>query len=90
MSYNISIDEIRELSRRLALRKSLLEITNRLYAAKDINEIHLELRKFILPLLNAQSASLYAVDPARGDLYTLAGEFVHRRQLVFHRFAGDR
>ena len=74
MSYNISIDEIRELSRRLALRKSLLEITNRLYAAKDINEIHLELRKFILPLLNAQSASLYAVDLARGDLYTLAGE----------------
>lgn len=74
MSYNVSIDEIRELSRRLALRKSLLEITNRLYAAKDINEIHLELRKYILPLLNAQSASLYAVDPERGDLYTVAGE----------------
>jgi type II secretory ATPase GspE/PulE/Tfp pilus assembly ATPase PilB-like protein len=74
MSYTISIDEIRELSRRLALRKSLLEITNRLYAAGDIYEIHLELKKFILPLLNAQSVGLYAVDPARGDLYTLAGE----------------
>jgi len=81
MSYNISIDEIRELSRRLALRKSLLEITNRLYAARDIYEIHLELKKFILPFLNAQSVSLYAVDPTRGDLYTLTGEANQPREV---------
>ncbi len=74
MSYNISIDEIRELSRRLALRKSLLEITNRLYAARDIQEMHLEMKKYILPLLNAQTVSLYALDPTRNDLFTLAGE----------------
>ncbi|HPC74480.1 MAG TPA: GspE/PulE family protein [Syntrophales bacterium] len=88
MGYNISIDEIQELSRRIALRKSLLEITNRLYAAGDLHEISLELKKYILPLLNARSVSVYAHDASRGDLYTLTGE-EHQVREVRVPISGD-
>jgi len=67
--------EISQLSEKLALRKALLEITNRIHAAQNIREILVDLKDGILSLFNAYMISIYVVDRSKNELFTyfLAG-----------------
>ncbi|MCX5833108.1 MAG: GspE/PulE family protein [Deltaproteobacteria bacterium] len=67
--------EISQLSEKLALRKALLEITNRIHAAQNIREILVDLKDGILALFNAYMISIYVVDRSKNELFTyfLAG-----------------
>ncbi|HPC73462.1 MAG TPA: GspE/PulE family protein [Syntrophales bacterium] len=67
--------EISLLSEKLALRKSLLEITNRIHAAQNIREILVDLKDGILALFNAYMISIFVVDRPKNELFTyfLAG-----------------
>ncbi len=70
------MDEIRnkkvaELEEKLQLRKALVDITNRIHAAQNIRQILVDLKDGILNLFSAHSITIYLVDRARGEIYSL-------------------
>lgn len=71
LSEQIDIGEITALSEKLALRKALLEITNRIHAAQNIKEILVDLKDGILSLFNAYLITIYVTDRWRNEIYSL-------------------
>ena len=72
----VIMDEIRskkvaELEEKLQLRKALVDITNRIHAAQNIKQILVDLKDGILNLFSAHSITIYVVDRARNEIYSL-------------------
>ena len=63
--------EVTELEEKLQLRKALLDITNRIHAAQNIKQILVDLKDVILNLFNAHSLTIYVVDRARNEIYSM-------------------
>jgi type II secretory ATPase GspE/PulE/Tfp pilus assembly ATPase PilB-like protein len=61
----INVDE------ELRIRKSLQEITNHIHAAQNIPQILVELKDGILNIFNALSVTIYVVDQARNEIYSM-------------------
>jgi len=56
---------------KLRIRKSLQEITNRIHAAQNIKQILVDLKDGILNLFNAHSITIYVVDEAHNEIYSM-------------------
>ncbi len=56
---------------KLRIRKALQEITNRIHAAQNIKQILVDLKDGILNLFNAHSITIYVVDKARNEIYSM-------------------
>jgi GAF domain-containing protein len=65
---NIAVSELEEM---LQLRKGLVDITNRIHAAQNIKQILVDLRDGILNLFSAHSITIYVVDRARNEIYSM-------------------
>ena len=63
--------EVAELEEKLQLRKALVDITNRIHAAQNIRQILVDLKDGILNLFSAHSITIYVVDRARSEIYSL-------------------
>jgi len=59
------------INEKLRLSKALQEITNRIHAAQNIKQILVDLKDGILNLFNAQSITIYVVDKARNEIYSM-------------------
>jgi len=66
-----SIEEVQKLEEQLALRSALQNITNRINAARDINQILVELKDEILGLFNAEAVTIYVTDTQKNEIYSL-------------------
>ncbi len=66
-----SIEEVQKLEEQLALRGALQNITNRINAARDINQILVELKDEILGLFNAEAITIYVTDVPKSEIYSL-------------------
>lgn len=60
-----SIDE------KLRILKELQNVTNRIHAAQNIKQILVDLKDGILNLFNAHSITIYVVDKARHEIYSM-------------------
>lgn len=67
----IKKNEFAELEEKLRLRKDLVDITNRIHAAQNIKQILVDLKDGILNLFRAHSITIYVVDRARNEIYSL-------------------
>lgn len=56
---------------KLRIRKALQEITNRIHAAQNIKQILVDLKDGILNLFNAYSITIYVVDKALNEIYSM-------------------
>jgi type II secretory ATPase GspE/PulE/Tfp pilus assembly ATPase PilB-like protein len=65
---NIAVSELEEM---LQLRKGLVDITNRIHAAQNIKQILVDLKDGILNLFSAHSITIYVVDRARNEIYSM-------------------
>jgi type II secretory ATPase GspE/PulE/Tfp pilus assembly ATPase PilB-like protein/GAF domain-containing protein len=63
--------EVTELEEKLQIRQALLDITNRIHAAQNIKQILVDLKDGILNLFNAHSITIYVVDRARNEIYSM-------------------
>jgi len=63
-------DTVQELQVKLAYEQKLLELTNRIHAAKSLDSIFIELADEILEVLDAERMTLYAVDHEKKELYS--------------------
>ncbi len=59
------------IDEKLRLRKALQDITNRIHAAQNIKQILVDLKDGILNLFNAHSLTIYIVDKARNEIYSM-------------------
>jgi len=64
-------DQVTELEEKLQLRKALVDITNRIHAARNIKQILVDLKDGILNLFNAHSITTYVVDRQRSEIYSM-------------------
>src|SRR5450759_5390951 len=71
MTDPIKNKEVTELEEKLLLRQALLDITNRIHAAQNIKQILVDLKDGILNLFNAHSITIYVVDKARHEIYSM-------------------
>src|SRR6266850_4188637 len=58
------------LQQRLAYEQKLVQLVDRIHAAKSIDSLLIELQGEILGLLDADRMTLYAVDPTKQELYS--------------------
>jgi len=58
------------LQQRLAYEQKLVQLVDRIHAAKSIDSLFIELQGEILGLLDADRMTLYAVDPSKQELYS--------------------
>jgi len=58
------------LQERLAYEQKLVQLVDRIHSAKSIDSIFIELQGEILELLDAERMTIYAVDPAKRELYS--------------------
>jgi len=58
------------LQQRLAYEQKLVQLVDRIHAAKSIDSLFIELQGEILGLLDADRMTLYAVDPGKQELYS--------------------
>jgi len=59
-----------ELQRRLAYNERLREVADRIHAAEDLDRILVDLQPEILELFDADRITVYAVDPARNEIFS--------------------
>src|SRR5262249_18368928 len=58
------------LQERLEYEQKLVQLVDRIHSAKGIDSIFIELQGDILELLDADRMTIYAVDPAKKELYS--------------------
>ncbi len=63
-------DDVEKLQEQLAYEQKLVELTNRIHAARSLDSIFIELHGEILELLDAERMTLYAVDHEKKELYS--------------------
>jgi type II secretory ATPase GspE/PulE/Tfp pilus assembly ATPase PilB-like protein len=66
----VALESLEALQERLVWEQKLVQLVERIHAAKSIDTIFLELQGEILSLLDAERMTLYAVDPERKELYS--------------------
>jgi len=62
--------DLKALESELAYKERLLNITNAIHAAKDIEEIFLKMQGQILELFDAERITIYAVDLKQSELFS--------------------
>ena len=63
--------ELSDLEEKLRQRKALVDITNRIHAARNIKQILIDLKDGILNLFSADSITIYVVDWSRNEIYSM-------------------
>ncbi len=63
--------ELTELEDKLQHRKALIDITNRIHAARNIKQILVDLKDGILNLFSAHSITIYVVDWSRNEIFSM-------------------
>jgi type II secretory ATPase GspE/PulE/Tfp pilus assembly ATPase PilB-like protein len=63
-------ESILVLQERLAYEQRLVQVVDRIHAAKSLDSIFIELQGDIVALLGAERMTLYAVDPDRKEVYS--------------------
>jgi len=63
-------ESVQILQQRLAYEQKLVQVVDRVHAAKSIDSIFIELQGEILGLLDADRMTIYAVDQAKQELYS--------------------
>ncbi len=61
---------VQALQEKLAYEQKLLQLVNRIHAAKGLDNIFIELQSEILELLDAERMTLYAIDYEKKELYS--------------------
>src|SRR5262249_1397495 len=61
---------VQMLQERLAYEQKLVQLLDRIHSAKSIDSIFIELQSDILELLDAERMTIYAVDPAKRELFS--------------------
>jgi type II secretory ATPase GspE/PulE/Tfp pilus assembly ATPase PilB-like protein len=65
-----AIESVQALQEKLAYEQKLVQLVDRIHAAKSLDSIFLELQGEILELIDADRMTLYAVDHDRKELYS--------------------
>lgn len=65
-------DNLQELQQKIAYAEEVKRITNLIHAAKDIDQIIIDLRKDFLNLFDAEEITIYAVDMEKKEIYSRA------------------
>lgn len=65
-----SLSDIEQLKKQVAYAEQLKQVVNQIHAAKDLDQIFVELREGILGLLGAERLTLYAVDYDKKEIYS--------------------
>jgi len=63
-------ESVQILQQRLVYEQKLVQLVDRIHAAKGIDSIFIELQGEILGLLDADRMTIYAIDQAKGELYS--------------------
>lgn len=63
-------DNLQELQQKIAYAEEVKRITNLIHAAKDIDQIILDLRKDFLNLFDAEEITIYAVDTEKKEIFS--------------------
>ncbi len=63
-------ENLQELQQKVVYAEQVRRITNQIHAAKDLDQILLDLHKDILGLFDAEGLTLYAVDPERKEIFS--------------------
>jgi type II secretory ATPase GspE/PulE/Tfp pilus assembly ATPase PilB-like protein len=64
------LESVQSLTDRLAYEQKLVQVIDRIHAAKTLDTIFLQLKDEILELLDADRLTLYVVDPEKRELYS--------------------
>jgi len=67
----VNSKKLSELEEKLFVRKGLLDVTNRIHAAKNIKQILVDLKDAIQNLFNANSITIYVVDRVKNEIYSM-------------------
>lgn len=70
MQTKVLPDNLQELQQKVAYAEEVKRITNQIHAAKDLDQILLDLHKDILSLFDAEGMTLYAVDTERKEIFS--------------------
>ncbi|MBI4400986.1 MAG: general secretion pathway protein GspE, partial [Nitrospirae bacterium] len=62
-------ENLQELQQKVAYAEEVKRITNQIHAAKELDQILLDLNKEILSLFDAEELTLYAVDSERKEIF---------------------
>ena len=63
-------ESVQVLQQRLAYEQKLVQLVDRIHAAKNLDSIFLEMQKEMLDVLDADRMTLYAVDAERKELFS--------------------
>ncbi|MGH7230534.1 MAG: ATPase, T2SS/T4P/T4SS family [Nitrospiraceae bacterium] len=63
-------ENVQELQQKIAHAEEVKRISNQIHAAKDLDQILLDLNKDILGLFDADDLTLYAVDPEKKEIFS--------------------
>jgi len=77
MEAKILPDSVNELQQKIAHAEEVKRISNQIHAAKDLDQILLDMNREILALFEAEELILYAVDPDKKEIY---GKLPHPRR----------
>jgi len=69
MEAKILPDSVNELQQKIAHAEEVKRISNQIHAAKDLDQILLDMNREILALFEAEELILYAVDPDKKEIY---------------------
>jgi type II secretory ATPase GspE/PulE/Tfp pilus assembly ATPase PilB-like protein len=69
MEAKILPDSVSELQQKIARAEEVKRISNQIHAAKDLDQILLDMSREILGLFEAEELTLYAVDPEKKEVY---------------------
>jgi len=69
MEAKILPDSVSELQQKIARAEEVKRISNQIHAAKDLDQILLDMNRDILGLFDAEELTLYAVDPDKKEVY---------------------
>jgi type II secretory ATPase GspE/PulE/Tfp pilus assembly ATPase PilB-like protein len=69
MEAKILPDSVSELQQKIARAEEVKRISNQIHAAKDLDQILLDMNRDILGLFDAEELTLYAVDPEKKEVY---------------------
>jgi type II secretory ATPase GspE/PulE/Tfp pilus assembly ATPase PilB-like protein len=68
----VAPDSVRELQQKIAYAEEVKRLTNLIHAAKDIDQIILDLHKDILNLFDAEEVTIYAIDTEKKEIFSRA------------------
>jgi len=66
------LDNVQELQRKIAYVEEVKRITNLFHAAKDLDQIILDLHKDLLNLFDAEEVTIFAIDAEKKEIFSRA------------------